>query len=166
VNNQLPAVLPFKSLDHLLGSRSHFFWASSKLILITMNQNLEEINVFWGKNSVLNGRMTSEGLFRLDGKVEGEIFHCGTLIIGETAVIKGKLEVNALTLNGMVEGEVTAKERVEIHSRGKLYGTISTPVLIIQDGGVFEGNCKMGTKSDNEGDLEGAGKALSISSDT
>ncbi len=125
-----------------------------------MKQNLDEINVFCGKSSVFNGRMTSEGIFRLDGKVEGEIFHSGTLIIGETAVIKGKLEVDALTLNGRVEGEVTAKDRLEIHSKGKLYGTISTPILVVQDGGIFEGNCRMGSKSDNGSELEGAGKSV------
>ena len=122
---------------------------------MTVKQNSEEINVFWGKNSLFEGKMTSEGIFRLDGKVQGEIFHRGTLIIGETAVIKGKLEVNALILNGRVEGEVTAKERVEIDSNGKLYGTIFTPILVIQDGGILEGNCRMETKSNPESDLEG-----------
>lgn len=125
-----------------------------------MKQNLEEINVFWGKNSGFKGRIISEGIFRLDGKLEGEIFHKGILIISETAVIKGKLEVDALTLNGLIEGEVAAKERVEIHTKGKLYGNISTPALVIQDGGIFEGNCKMGTRSDNRNDLEAAEKAI------
>jgi cytoskeletal protein CcmA (bactofilin family) len=122
---------------------------------MTVKQNSEEINVFWGKNSLFEGKMTSEGIFRLDGKVQGEIFHHGTLIIGEAAVIKGKLEVNALILNGRVEGEVTAKERVEIDSSGKLYGTIFTPILVIQDGGILEGNCRMETKSNPESDLKG-----------
>jgi len=125
-----------------------------------MKQNLEEINVFWGKNSGFKGRIISEGIFRLDGKLEGEIFHKGILIISETAVIKGKLEVDALTLNGLIEGEVAAKERVEIHAKGKLYGNIFTPALVIQDGGIFEGNCKMGTRSDNGSDLEAAEKAI------
>ena len=102
-----------------------------------MKQNLEENSVFLGKNSVFEGKMTFEGVFRVDGKVEGEIFHGGTLIMSETAVVKGKVEVDALILNGIVEGEVNAKERVEIHSRGKLYGTILTPVLIIEDGGIL-----------------------------
>jgi len=124
---------------------------------MAMKQNLEEINVFWGKDSAFNGKIISEGIFRLDGKMEGEIFHGGTLIIGETAVIKGKVEVDALTLNGVVVGEVTAKERVEIHPRGKLYGTLSTPILVIQDGGIFEGSCKMGGKPNHENELEGAG---------
>jgi len=50
------------------------------------------------------GLRKSEGIFRLDWKVEEEIFHRGTLILGEPAVIKEKLEANALILNGMVEG--------------------------------------------------------------
>ena len=129
---------------------------NSEPILTTMEQDREEIKAFLGKNCVFEGKVTFEGIFRLEGKVEGEIFNSGTLIMGETAVIKGKLEVHALILNGTVKGEVTAKERVEIHSKGKLYGTISTPILVIQDGGIFEGNCKMEMKPDNEGGMEGA----------
>ena len=115
-----------------------------------MKQNLEETNVFWDKGCMLNGKMTSEGVFRLDGKMEGEISHSGTLIIGETAVIKGNVEANVLILNGQLEGEVNAKERMEIHSRGKLYGTVHAPIFVIQDGGIFEGNCKMNGKSEKE----------------
>jgi len=123
--------------------------------LMPIKQNLEETNVYLGKNSFFEGRLTLEGVFRLDGKVQGEIFHKGTLIMSETAIVKGKIEVSALILNGMVEGEVNAKERIEIHSRGRLFGTLSTPVLVVQDGGVFEGNCKMGMKPADESIREG-----------
>ena len=123
--------------------------------MIPMKQNLEETNVYLGKSSFFEGRLTLEGIFRLDGKVQGEIFHKGTLIMSETGVVKGKIEVSALILNGMVEGEVNATERVEIHSRGRLFGTISTPVLVVQDGGVFEGNCRMGMKPADESIREG-----------
>ena len=126
-----------------------------------MKQNLEEISVYLGKNSFFEGRLTLEGVFRLDGKVKGEIFHKGTLIMSETAMIEGKVEVNTLILNGMVEGEVNAKERIEIHPRGRLLGNIFTPVLVIQDGGVFEGNCKMEKKPAHESDLEDAERQLS-----
>ncbi len=111
-----------------------------------MKQNSEEINVFWDKDCIFNGKITSEGMFRLDGKMEGEISHSGTLIIGETAVVKGNLEVNVLILNGRLEGEVKAKERVEIHSNGRLHGTVYSPIFVILDGGIFDGNCKMGVK--------------------
>ena len=123
--------------------------------MTTTKENLEEISVFLGKNCLFEGKMTFEGVFRLDGRVEGEIFRSGTLIVGETAVIKGKVEVDILILNGMVEGEVIAGERVEVHSKGKLYGTVFTPALVIQDGGILEGNCKMGSKPENGSHREG-----------
>jgi cytoskeletal protein CcmA (bactofilin family) len=120
-----------------------------------MKLGSENINVFLDKNTLFEGKMTFEGIFHLDGKVEGEIFNSGTLIMGETGIVKGRLVVNSLILNGKVEGEVNAKERVEIHSKGKIYGTLFAPILVIQDGGILEGDCKMVRKSDDEGNLEG-----------
>ncbi|MGQ9645400.1 MAG: bactofilin family protein [Thermodesulfobacteriota bacterium] len=117
---------------------------------------LGKIDVFLDRNSVFEGKMTFEGIFHLDGKVVGEIVNSGTLILGETAVVRGTLGVNALILNGRVEGDVNAKERVEILSKGKIYGTITAPILVIQDGGIFEGDCKMTYNSNDERCLEGA----------
>jgi cytoskeletal protein CcmA (bactofilin family) len=121
-----------------------------------MKESSEKIDVFLDKDSVFEGKMTFEGIFRLDGKVVGEIRNSGTLILGETAIVKGTLGVNALILNGRVEGEVNAKERVEIQSKGKIYGTIVAPTVVIQDGGILEGNCKMVSKSNDESHLKGA----------
>jgi hypothetical protein len=73
--------------------------------------------------------MTFEGVFRLDGKFEGEIFESGTLIVGETAVVKGKIGVNTLIINGQVEGEVYARGRVEIHSTGNFMGPFHSIIL-------------------------------------
>ena len=87
--------------------------------------------------------MTFEGVFRLDGKFEGEIFDSGTLIVGETAIVKGKIGINTIIINGLVEGDVYAKVRVEIHPTGKVYGKLFTPILTINEGGIFEGHCKM-----------------------
>ncbi len=117
---------------------------------MSVKQSLEETNVYLGKNSFFEGKLAAEGVFRLDGKVQGEIFHKGTLIVSETAVINGRVEVSVLILNGMIEGDVNANERVEIHSQGRLFGTISSPALVVQDGGLFEGNCKMGKKVSDE----------------
>ena len=103
----------------------------------------EEISAYLGKQTLFEGKMTFEGVFRLDGKFEGEIFESGTLIVGETATIKGKIGLNTIVINGLVEGEVYAKTRVEIHSTGKVYGKVFTPILTVNEGGILEGHCKM-----------------------
>jgi cytoskeletal protein CcmA (bactofilin family) len=87
--------------------------------------------------------MTFEGVFRLDGKFEGEIFESGTLIVGEKAMVKGKIALNTIIINGLVEGDIYAKTRVEIHSTGKVAGNLFTPILTINEGGIFDGHCKM-----------------------
>jgi cytoskeletal protein CcmA (bactofilin family) len=109
----------------------------------TPSPTSEEISAYLGKETLFEGKMTFEGVFRLDGKFEGEIFESGTLIVGETAIVKGKVGLNTIIINGLVEGEVYAKTRVEIHSTGKVYGKLSTPILTINEGGIFEGHCKM-----------------------
>ncbi len=103
----------------------------------------EEISAYLGKQTLFEGKMTFEGVFRLDGKFEGEIFESGTLIVGETAVIKGKVGLDTIIINGLVEGDIHAKTRVEIHSTGKVHGTLVTPILTVNEGGILEGHCKM-----------------------
>ena len=110
----------------------------------------EEISAYLGKQTLFEGKMTFEGVFRLDGKFEGEIFESGTLIVGETASIKGKVGLDTIIINGLVEGDVHAKTRVEIHSTGKVYGTLFTPILTVNEGGILEGHCKMEGMLDKE----------------
>jgi cytoskeletal protein CcmA (bactofilin family) len=119
-----------------------------------VSQEISDLN-FLGKETVIEGKMTFEGEFRLDGKFEGEIFGAGTLTVGERAVVKGKIRVNMIVINGFVEGEVSAKGRVEIHSTGKLYGTLVTPTLSVIEGGVLEGHCKMEATPNKGNDLHG-----------
>ena len=115
----------------------------------------EEISADLGKETLFDGKMTFEGVFRLDGKFEGEIFESGTLIVGETATIKGKIGLNTIVINGLVEGEVYAKTRVEIHSTGKVYGKVFTPILTVNEGGILEGHCKMeGILDKKEGNID------------
>jgi cytoskeletal protein CcmA (bactofilin family) len=112
----------------------------------------EEISAYLGKQTLFEGKMTFEGVFRLDGKFEGEIFESGTLIVGETAIIKGKVGLDAIIINGLVEGDVNAKTRVEIHSTGRVYGTLCTPILTINEGGIFDGHCRMEGAPDRKED--------------
>jgi len=112
----------------------------------------EEISAYLGKETLFEGKMTFEGVFRLDGKFEGEILESGTLIVGETAVIKGKVGLDTIIINGLVEGDVHAKTRVEIHSTGKVHGTLVTPILTVNEGGILEGHCRMEGSRDRKED--------------
>jgi len=103
----------------------------------------EEVNAFLGKGTTFEGKMTFEGLFRLDGKFNGEIFSGDSLIIGETGEVQAEITVNTIIVKGKLEGSITAKTRVEIHPPGKILGDIQTPVLVIEEGAIFDGKCQM-----------------------
>lgn len=103
----------------------------------------DDISAFLGKETVFEGKMSFEGVFRLDGRFEGEIFESGTLIVGETATVKGKIGLHSLIVNGLVEGDVEASTRVEVHSTGRFRGNLSTPSLVVMEGAVLNGQCHM-----------------------
>ena len=112
--------------------------------LPTGNDNL---NAFLGEGTSFNGNLTFEGTVRIDGKLEGEIFTKDTLVIGETAAVKAAIRAGMIVISGTVQGNITAEKKVELHSSARLYGNISTPLLSIAEGVVFEGSCTMGKKT-------------------
>jgi len=101
-------------------------------------------NAFLGKGSRVVGKLTFEGPVRIEGHVEGEITAQDALTIGEGAVVNAQIVGNAVVIQGRVTGDVTARKRLEIRAPGKLYGNITSPSLVIQEGVVFEGQCNMG----------------------
>jgi cytoskeletal protein CcmA (bactofilin family) len=135
----------------------------------------EEVNAFLGKGTTFEGKMTFQGMFRLDGRFTGEIFAGGFLIIGEAGEVNARINVDALIVNGKVSGSVAASTRVEIHPPGRVTGDMKTPVLVIAEGAIFEGNCQMEkreTKRDEKvtllevtGDPEEEGEAREIEKD-
>jgi cytoskeletal protein CcmA (bactofilin family) len=96
------------------------------------------------KGSRVTGQLVFQGAARIDGSVEGEIRCNGTLTIGEGAEIRAKITGQAVVIRGKVEGNVTAKEKVELLAPARLYGNIASPRLVITEGVVFDGDCSMG----------------------
>jgi cytoskeletal protein CcmA (bactofilin family) len=103
----------------------------------------DEINAFLGVNTEFEGKLTFTGAVRIDGHFKGEIITEGTLIVGEMAVIESDVHASHIIVNGEIRGDVDAEERMEIHTSGKVTGNIQTPVLVINEGVVFNGNCRM-----------------------
>jgi len=96
------------------------------------------------KGSRVAGQLMFQGAARIDGRVEGEI-HChGTLTIGEAAEVRAKISSQVVVIRGKVEGNVTAREKVELLSPARVLGNISTPRLTVAEGVVFDGDCSMG----------------------
>lgn len=92
----------------------------------------------------LNGDITFKDMVRVNGHVAGTIFSkTGTLIIDTSACVESNVDVAAAVVGGTVRGDIIARERVELGPTSKIYGNIWTRSLVIKDGAIFEGVCRM-----------------------
>jgi cytoskeletal protein CcmA (bactofilin family) len=98
---------------------------------------------FLGKDTEFEGKLTFQGTIRIDGHVKGEISSSGTLIIGEEATIEADIHVAYTIISGEVHGNIHADQRVDIHAPGKVFGNISAPNVVIDEGVIFEGQTRM-----------------------
>jgi cytoskeletal protein CcmA (bactofilin family) len=103
------------------------------------------------KGSRVSGQLSFQGSARIDGSVDGEIYCQGTLTVGEGAEIRAKISGQVVVIRGNVEGNVTAKEKIELAAPARLIGNIDTPRLIITEGVVFDGDCSMGVTKQKGG---------------
>lgn len=102
-----------------------------------------EIKAFLGPGSKFEGKLFFDEIVRLDGTFKGEINSRDTLIIGETADIDGDVEVGTFILSGRFKGNVKASTRVELRRPAQIEGTLESPVLVIEEGVVLNGNINM-----------------------
>jgi cytoskeletal protein CcmA (bactofilin family) len=98
-----------------------------------------------------SGQLSFQGPARIDGVVDGEIQCQGVLTIGEGAEVKAKISGQVVIIRGKVEGNVTAKEKVELLAPARLIGNVSAPRLMISEGVVFDGDCSMGVTKAKSG---------------
>jgi cytoskeletal protein CcmA (bactofilin family) len=106
------------------------------------HKNTEKLESLIGSNSSVRGEVESEGTLRADGSIEGNI-SADWVVVGEKALIKGNITARGIVVGGRVEGNLKAKEIVEIKNKGQVCGEIFTPKLSIAEGGIFDGRSSM-----------------------
>ncbi|MCD6516619.1 MAG: polymer-forming cytoskeletal protein [Candidatus Aminicenantes bacterium] len=107
-------------------------------------QPFEETKItgFFDKNTKFKGDLEFKGSFRIDGRFKGNINSESTLIIGDNGKVEADIKIGSTSVSGEVKGTIQAKEKVEIHSSGRVSGTIITPKLIVEEGAFLEANCQ------------------------
>ena|SRR5437588_3957437 len=91
----------------------------------------------------LKGTLKFSGDLTFDGKIDGDINSEGTLHLGENAVLKGNINVNSVVMRGKINGNVIAKEKIDIKSKTELFGDIRAPKLAIEEGVTFVGKTEV-----------------------
>lgn len=101
------------------------------------------IDTLIGADTVIDGNVTFSGGMRIDGQVNGNVTakagEAATLVISEQGRVNGEIGVSHLVVNGAINGNVTASEYLELHSRARVTGDVSYQTLEIQIGAILEG---------------------------
>jgi cytoskeletal protein CcmA (bactofilin family) len=94
----------------------------------------------------LTGEVKFTEVMRVETKISGKVISdSGSLVVSEKGYVQATVEAGFVEVFGTVEGTITAKYKVEIHSGGRVTGDIFTPTLNIEHGAVFDGKCHMTT---------------------
>jgi cytoskeletal protein CcmA (bactofilin family) len=97
-----------------------------------------------GNGTSLTGEAQFKGMLRIDGHYTGRITsQDGTLLVGTNGQVDADVEVAVATINGTVNGDIIATERLEMGRAARVNGNVQTPSLMIDQGAIFEGSCRM-----------------------
>ena len=96
-----------------------------------------------GNSVMLTGVLKDAGDISIHGRIEGEVTSERTIIIGETAEVKGPVSGQIVTVAGTVRGSIDAGQKLEILPSGKVFGGISCRELTIRSGAIFVGKSTM-----------------------
>ena len=102
----------------------------------------DKITGFFDKETEIKGELSFKGSFRIDGRFKGKIDSDSMLVIGEGGKVDADVKIGYMVIDGEVKGNIQATERVEIHSNGRVIGTITSPKLVVEEGAYLEANCK------------------------
>lgn len=89
------------------------------------------------------GRLTIVGVLIVNGKFQGKLISSDKVIVGETGVVQADLCGGTVILAGQSSGHITASDRVELRQTARILCDIATPVLVLEEGAIFDGHCKM-----------------------
>ncbi len=92
----------------------------------------------------LQGVAHFDGIVWFDGRLEGEIYTKGTLVVGDHAIIRARITAGSLICSGKILGTIDATEKVELKKTAILIGDVRSPSFSMEPGAHFHGLCEMG----------------------
>src|SRR5689334_12772241 len=99
---------------------------------------------FVGHGTSLTGDTNFQMMLRVDGHLQGTITSdSGTLLVGTTGQVDANVAVASATINGTVNGDILATEKIHLGRTAKVVGNIQTPKIVIEEGAVIEGGISM-----------------------
>ena len=89
------------------------------------------------------GDIFSEGDFRIEGNVKGNIKTSGKIVVGKTGVINGSLEGDNADFEGGFSGKLKLSGMLTLRSSAYIEGEVEIAKLSVEPGATFNATCIM-----------------------
>jgi cytoskeletal protein CcmA (bactofilin family) len=107
------------------------------------SKTMGQVDTVIGEEASLRGSYNSKHSIRVDGEIYGNVTSEDGVIVGDKGMVRGNLTAKSILVGGKVKGNIRATQRLELQNTANVEGDLSAPVLIIEEGAVYEGNCVM-----------------------
>jgi len=99
----------------------------------------DQIRTTIGEDVEITGNIKCESSIEINGKLNGDLNCTGAAHIGKACSVKGNMSIETVTIMGQVNGNITAKDKIELKAAAKLHGDIRAKRLTVEDGVAFVG---------------------------
>ncbi|MBW2699799.1 MAG: polymer-forming cytoskeletal protein [Deltaproteobacteria bacterium] len=105
---------------------------------------MTDSNTVVGESILIKGNLEGDEDLTVQGRIEGSINLNKTLIIEPSGVVKAEVMVANAVISGIMVGNISASDSVELTESGRMVGDIQAPRIIITEGALFKGRVDMG----------------------
>lgn len=95
------------------------------------------------KGSTITGDIVSDGDFRIEGTIQGNVKTPGKVVIGRTGIIKGTLTSANADIEGKFSGKLILTDTLTLKSTAYVEGEVEVAKLAVEPGATFNATCAM-----------------------
>ncbi len=109
-----------------------------------MAESTTEYGTILGPDAKFKGDLSFDSSAKVLGRVEGSIVSKGKVFIANGSTCKANVKANEVAIEGFIEGNVEATERIEIKAKGRITGDIVASRMTMGDGASIDGHVRIG----------------------
>ena len=106
--------------------------------------NQQDFPTILGPDASFKGELSFDKGMRLMGKFEGKVNTPGKVHVAKEAKMSADVEAGAITVEGEVQGNLSAADRIELKNSARYEGDLRATKLVVEEGAAFSGHVSVG----------------------
>src|SRR5262245_61764515 len=117
-----------------------------------MAETSQEFGTIIGSDATFKGDISFESSAKLLGKFEGSVVAKGKMHVADGSRCKATIKAKEVTVEGQIDGNVEASDRVELKGKGSIIGDITAARMSMSENASIDGHCRIGVNGQARGE--------------